>query len=184
MRQLFVYAFVVLICLSLAVTASAEFYKYRDHNGVLRYTDNLADVPEDQRPKMKTHKAAEDYQTPQQTAAKERKEADRSNQDLEAARERNRQRQAKLLEAGGAPSPEALQQAKNALDQEYAELMQEKEALAKSKETIKTVPEAQAYRDRVTALNKKITDFESRRQMYSKQVDTFNEAVKKATQKK
>ena len=27
----------------------AEFYKYRDANGAIRFTDNLGDVPKDQR---------------------------------------------------------------------------------------------------------------------------------------
>jgi hypothetical protein len=30
----------------------AEFYKYKDSNGILRFTDNLAEVPESQRPKV------------------------------------------------------------------------------------------------------------------------------------
>ena len=39
----------LLILLVLPALASAEIYKYRDQNGVLRFTDNLAEVPLAQR---------------------------------------------------------------------------------------------------------------------------------------
>ena len=39
----------LLILLVLPMLASAEIYKYRDQNGVLRFTDNLTEVPVDQR---------------------------------------------------------------------------------------------------------------------------------------
>ena len=39
----------------ISIPACAEFYKYRDANGVLRFTDNLMDVPEDQRENLKSY---------------------------------------------------------------------------------------------------------------------------------
>ena len=39
----------LLVLLVLPMLASAEIYKYRDQNGVLRFTDNLTEVPVDQR---------------------------------------------------------------------------------------------------------------------------------------
>ena len=47
-RLFFVLLAVVVICLPRV--GNAEFYRYRDANGVLRFTDNLAEVPKDQRP--------------------------------------------------------------------------------------------------------------------------------------
>ena len=39
--------------------AYGEYYQYRDENGVLRFTDDLASVPPDQRPDVKTHQSIE-----------------------------------------------------------------------------------------------------------------------------
>jgi len=52
--------FLMLICFGLILFVSsisfAEFYKYKDLNGVLRFTDNLSEVPEEQRPKADIYK--------------------------------------------------------------------------------------------------------------------------------
>ncbi|MBE9582728.1 MAG: DUF4124 domain-containing protein, partial [Proteobacteria bacterium] len=40
---------IVLILTIFPALASAEFYKYVDKNGSVRFTDNLANVPADQR---------------------------------------------------------------------------------------------------------------------------------------
>ncbi len=53
-----------------ALSASAEFYRYKDENGVYRYTDNLMEVPEDQRPKV-YNSTDSDYKPPEK---KERQE--------------------------------------------------------------------------------------------------------------
>jgi len=37
-------------------TSFADFYKYKDSNGTLRFTDNLAEVPESQRPNADRYK--------------------------------------------------------------------------------------------------------------------------------
>ena len=41
--------FMLLILLTFPALASAEIYKYRDQNGILRFTDNLTEVPIAQR---------------------------------------------------------------------------------------------------------------------------------------
>ena len=45
-----------LALLVLPMLASAEIYKYRDQNGVLRFTDNLTEVPIDQRENIQQYK--------------------------------------------------------------------------------------------------------------------------------
>ena len=40
----------------------AEFYQYTDQSGVLRFTDDLTLVPEDQRPKVKKYVEPDDFQ--------------------------------------------------------------------------------------------------------------------------
>ncbi|MEE8553491.1 MAG: hypothetical protein V3S72_09335, partial [Desulfobacterales bacterium] len=69
-----------------------------------------------------------------------------------------------------------LNQIKAALDEEFAELMEEKQVLLQYKESKKniSVKEAKAYKKKVTLLNQRITDFEERRQAYKKEADAFN----------
>ena len=43
-----------------AFTAEAQFYKYYDDNGNLRYTDDINQIPEDQRQQIKTYESADE----------------------------------------------------------------------------------------------------------------------------
>ena len=55
------YALLFLICMLLPSSVLAEYYQYRDQNGVLRFTDNLADVPEDQRQQIMSYTESETF---------------------------------------------------------------------------------------------------------------------------
>ena len=164
----------------LPATASAEYYKYRDQNGVLRYTDNLADIPKDQRPKTETRSSTEDYLPAQEPD--EAKPEDKKAQEFNKKMEEQRQAISHDMQSGSAGVN--LQRIKNSLDQEYAELMKEKEELLKFRGKIKTVSEGRDYSERVTALNKKNADFEARRQAFQKEAEAFNEKTKSADGKK
>ena len=49
-RKMVIRILLLLVALSLIpMPVFAEFYKYKDANGVLRFTDNLLEVPKDQR---------------------------------------------------------------------------------------------------------------------------------------
>ncbi len=52
----------------------AEFYKYKDANGILHFTDDLNEVPEDQRPDVWRYKEADDDLTPVQRYEKQQRE--------------------------------------------------------------------------------------------------------------
>jgi len=50
------FVIILLVLLMLPMFASAEIYKYRDQNGVLRFTDNLTEVPIAQRKNIEHYK--------------------------------------------------------------------------------------------------------------------------------
>ena len=50
-------------------TAYGEFYQYTDTNGVLRFTDDLATVPPEQRSDVKTHQSVKSDPVPPAAAA-------------------------------------------------------------------------------------------------------------------
>lgn len=168
----------VLACFLFVTTASAEFYKYRDANGVLRFTDNIAEVPVDQRPKIKQYEEATDYMTQEQKAAKE-------EADAKAAKDHRAKLDA-MLSSGKNEAPEDvndpgfvdyLNRTKVQLDNEYAGLMREKDELNASRASLKTESDIKDYQEKAKDLNARIKAFNLRRDEYKAKADAFNQGA-------
>jgi len=159
-------------------TVCAEFYKYRDQNGVLRFTDNIADVPKDQRVGVETRQEIKSNETPADFSQTTRPEVEERQKALATPVFQEPQDEAELLSA------QELSQKKAALDEEYANLMKEKRALLESKKNIKNVSGSKAYNKKAEVLNQKIADFDKRRQAFTKQADAFNQKMKGAAGQK
>jgi hypothetical protein len=187
MRLLF--ALLFLICMLLPSSVLAEYYQYRDQNGVLRFTDNLADVPEDQRQQIKSYTESEVFVMTEEESLEYLQDTsvqEETGEDMEGAyqSEENGEDmddadQSEETETGRDDSLaqlKKLNQMKAALDEEFAELMEEKQVLLQYKDSKKnmSIKEAKAYQKKVTLLNQRITDFEERRQAYKKEADAFN----------
>ena len=95
--------------LAAAMPSSAEIYKYRDADGVLRFTDNLQEVPKDQR------KQVEQYQE-----IKTKKEPEAAPVQEKTARPQNDEM---------AQQAEELKKEKELLDAEYAKLEEDRKLL-------------------------------------------------------
>ncbi|MCP3951716.1 MAG: DUF4124 domain-containing protein [Desulfobacterales bacterium] len=162
------------LCLAVLLFANpalGEFYKYRDSSGVLRFTDNLAQVPLNQRPGAKSYKEADDYLTPYQKQA--RAEKTRREAEMEAKKKEEgtfESVQQKRME---------LNSTRTELDKEYGELMREKKALKKAKAESSTPEERAAYKKRVNALNERIIAYEGRRDQYEKDIKDVNARARK-----
>lgn len=163
------------LCLTVLLFANpalGEFYKYRDSNGVLRFTDNLAEVPVDQRPGAKSYKEADDYLTPYQKKAR----AEKARQATEMV--------AKETKEGSFEAQQDqrmnLNKLRTELDTEYGELMRAKEALEKEKAQATTPEKEAAYQKSVNALNKKIIEYEDRRNQYEEAIENFNAKTRAA----
>lgn len=170
------YALMFLICVWLPSSVLAEYYQYRDQNGVLRFTDNLADIPEDQRQQIESYTESEDFVMTEEESLEYLQDTsvqEETGEDMEGAY------QSEETETGrddNLAQLKKLNQIKAALDEEFAVLMEEKQVLLQYKESKKniSVKEAKAYQKKVTLLNQRITDFEERRQAYKKEADAFN----------
>jgi len=129
----------VIIALTLILVplvSSAEFYKYRDGSGVLHYTDDLSEIPADQRPKMDTYKEIDDFFLPE----------------LKQSKIEDEKRQ-------------KLSNTKAALDKEYNELMKTKQSLVDAQaETMQRSADAKMNSEKMLQLNKRLADYEKRRQ--------------------
>jgi hypothetical protein len=157
-----------------ATPAFCEYYQYTDANGVLRFTDNLANVPPDQRPDVKTHQSVES-QPVQQTTGSAAK-ASRSTAAVDKAAEpsggtwqgRNAQKRHELdqMQADLKATFEALQTERSALE-------------AKAPAKGATFEEKVAYTEKVEALNAKIASYEEKLDAFNQKVNTYNSQVRK-----
>jgi len=127
---------IALILILVPLVSSAEFYKYRDESGVLHYTDDLSEIPANQRPKMDTYKEIDDFFLPE----------------LKQSMIEDEKRQ-------------KLSNTKAALDKEYNELMKTKQSLVDAQaETMQRSADAKMNSEKMLQLNKRLADYEKRRQ--------------------
>ena len=153
---------------------TAEIFKYRDAQGVLRYTYDLGEVPEDQRPGIETYE--------EETASVV--ESPQKSQNGEASADESENKP-----ADDVPPPvdeqqiEELTQKKKDLDAEFAGLMEEKYSLLKEKEKLanslagRDTAAVAEYDKKVEALNRKIADYQKRRDAFQEEADAVKKAV-------
>ena len=157
------------LCLSVLLfsnSSRAEFFKYRDSNGVMRFTDNLAEVPVAQRPEAKSYKEAEDYLTPYQK--KER--AEKARQEAKAAAKKEKRDAFEI----GQKQRMDLNKTRTALDEEYGVLMRDRKAIRKENKQATSPEQRVAYKKKVNELNKRIIEYEGRRKQYEESIKEFN----------
>lgn len=150
----------------LPASVMAEFYRYRDANGVMRFTDNLDEVPRDQRPAVASYNEPDDFLTPEERQKKAEEAAAAANTKPTSAFDAEQNERMRLNKV------------RIELDAEYGDLMKEKEAVAKMKAAAKDDVARKAYRDKVIALNKRITAYETGRKAYEDAMDAFSAAEK------
>jgi hypothetical protein len=138
--------------LSTAVSSSAEIYKYRDANGVLRFTNNLHEVPIDQREKVDSMHEIETKTEPEKDPAK----TPESDMDMEA---------------------EALNSEKELLDNEYAKLEEDRKLLVEMSEKEKNAEEDAAFREQIESFNARIKAYDEKLKVFEEKVGQYNAQV-------
>ncbi|MDM8556041.1 DUF4124 domain-containing protein [Desulfococcaceae bacterium HSG7] len=155
----------VLVLMFLPSQGYAKLYQYKDSNGVLHYTDNLHEVPEEQRPNVVIIKEADDALTPLQRYKKRQKE--------EAARlkaEKRPNKTAPEKKAYSSKQRSQLEKKKAALEQERTALVKEQQALFKFNIKLADEVEIKAHKRKVVKLNKRIRAYENKRQLFELKV--------------
>jgi chromosome segregation ATPase len=156
--------------------AFCEYYQYTDQNGVLRFTDDFASVPPNQRPDVKTHQSVESQPVQNSTGGAFKEKARRS---AAAA--------GKEIEPSGGTWQGRNSQKKQELNQMQADLKKTFEALQAERSAIEakapqlgaTFEEKLAYTEKVEALNAKIANYEGQLDAYNEKVNAYNSQVKK-----
>lgn len=157
-----------------AAPAVGEYYRYTDSDGVVRFTDDLARVPPDQRPEVKTYASSLNASDAAATAASSAQPASgrvspagSGSQSEVAAREEQTYRQAAELD-----------QAQAELRQTFATLGEARASLeSQAPPAWAPAAERDAYRRQVEALNARINRYEAQRADYSRRVEAFNAQV-------
>ena len=149
---------IMMALLFLTPSASAEIYKYRDTNGVLRFTDNLAEVPVDQRGNIEAY---QEIKTTEPAAEPNATEA--APQDPQAV-------------------GKALLEEKTALDTEYNRLTDLRSRL--EAEPIPGTDEAMAdYEKRVQDYQAQLEAYEEQRKAFREKVKTYEDAAAQSEQR-
>jgi uncharacterized coiled-coil protein SlyX len=168
--------FLVGVMVWLAGPAFGKYYQYTDANGVLRFTDDLANVPKGQRPNVKTYKSVK---------GKVREGEAGPGSTVKGASS------SATTESGNPPSTnswgEKIARQRKELDRRQAELNElfmklqnDRTALAaKAPAAGASSKTINAYRQQVNALNARIARYEKQRAEFKKKVTAFNNKFNK-----
>ena len=164
----------LLILLLVPALSFAEFYKYRDKDGVLRFTDNLVDVPADQRPRVHSYSEPDDFLTPQEKKKKAVQKEKASKKIRKGSGRLSRDKKGGDSEGARDASFMGLNRVKSELDAEHAELVRTKQALNREKNTLSSIEAVKEYQDKVRSLNEGIVDYEKRRTEFKRKLEIRN----------
>jgi hypothetical protein len=156
---------VALVVLLLVTPAVAQFYRYVDAGGHVRFTDDINQVPEKQRAAARKYVESRTVSAePAETLAT-----------------------APGSPAGAAPAPAAgdppaemkdrMEDLKKQVDAQYQALVKQKEELSKEKDTTKTRQQVMEYNKRVEAFNQAAGDYEARSGELRKTLEDYNARV-------
>jgi len=152
---------------------SAEFYKYVDDQGNTRFTDDINQVPPEQREALKSYVESESQ--PESGPAPSGKPLDQPSE--------NKQKAANIYaddepqESTYEKTRKELEAMKSELDVEYRAIMAEKERLTQERELAKSREQIQLYNQKVEELNERAAAYEKKGAEYSKRVEAFNAEI-------
>jgi hypothetical protein len=156
----------LIILIALPASLSAEIYKYTDENGQQRWTDDLSQIPIEQRTDAQRLEGVTEGTEDSDEAVDQGEESQTGTEATEPG---------DSADAEGL-SRETLESEKADLDSLYQELLEERKAL----EEIKSGELDDAGR---ADLNSRIEAFNTKTEQYESQLDAFNEKVNAFNQK-
>jgi len=154
------------------MSASAEYYRYVDKDGNVHYTDDLTNVPEDQRTDINEYTGFQDGSNDQE---KDEQKEETPLPLLEKEQVNKKPDMDKFSEI-----KKQLDQKKEKLDEEYRALMEEKKDIEKNKNKYRSKSQAKKYNQAILEFNGKIEDYETRKNLLNKEVEEYNERIEKS----
>jgi chromosome segregation ATPase len=162
-KQLLV--FLLIGSLLIAAPVCAEIYKYIDENGQKRWTDDLSQVPKEQRPTAQRVESIDetpaDVQAepePQSESKTESKATDEPEQNAELNRK-------------------ALEKEKADLDVKYQQLLDERKQLEQMKTEPQSKEDRATLKERISAYNTKTERYEAQLNEFNKKIQAYNKQI-------
>ncbi len=183
MRQI---AFMTLLFLFFAHYAGAEFYRYTDENGKVRYTDDFGMIPEDQRPGVKEYQAYETNTTNVEATLSPggQSEPESEKKSDSGAEKLTIDMHDRAADSGQTEDEEknydfdavykSLGEKRNSLALEYDEMMKEREELAKLSEGELTSDQIDARNAKVRAFNDRVKSYQEKKESFEKEMTEYN----------
>ncbi|MGB9499060.1 MAG: DUF4124 domain-containing protein [Dissulfuribacterales bacterium] len=162
--------------LFVAMPVVGEYYQYKDAQGNLRFTDNPANVPEDQQPNLKTFESVQTTWVPESARVVE--PAGKDSEPVLNQREISQPSSSDTWE-------EKIQGLGRELDTMRVELSQTAESLREQQKALEaqapgkqaSSKEKIAYSEKVEALNAEIEAYNKQRQVFNEKVKAFNAQI-------
>ncbi len=172
----------LLTLIALPAFASAEFYRYVDQEGKTHYTDDIANIPADQRSHVSEYDdAAPGSSLQQETETTTQEEGDREAT-LSAPEEMPPQRAPGVGEDETEAVDQRLKETGVALEQEYQALMEERKQLDEAAKRPMTPAMRRDLVEKVRDFNSRINDYEKRRTAFNGEVEAYNAGIEKKGQ--
>ena len=153
--------------LMIGLPASADFYKYYDENGNVHFTDDYNKVPLDQREDVVGYEESISEEPSPDEAPAELEAETAGEEESEVASTEEYDIDAKVSE---------FEQRKAEIQQEYENLVKEKERLDEMRKEIKTQKQLKAsgYNESVKALQEKMKEHDRKRQALVSEIEAHN----------
>ena len=158
---------ICLVIMFMHTPALGEFYRYVDKSGHVKYTDDLSQVPEEQRPKAKAYiesKGIQEEKTDDSVIVEE-EPVQSSRQQFDLVKSR-------------------LDKEKLELEKEYEGMMKEQKALSEEKKTAKTRIQIQKHNKKALKFNETVAAYEKKKKALDDEIRKFNAEIKRDLKEK
>jgi FtsZ-binding cell division protein ZapB len=145
-----------------------DLYKYYDENGILSFTDDLAQVPESQKSDAETVVKTK-TDSPPEAAPDEPKTQEKAPDPKRLERQKLMQNLDLELET--------LTGMRQELDRKYRSLKERRDALEVESETQMSIQEKAAFKKRIEALNEETLKYREKTDAYEKRVKDYNARI-------
>ncbi|MFZ2633289.1 MAG: DUF4124 domain-containing protein [Desulfosalsimonadaceae bacterium] len=166
------------VLLFMATPASGEYYQYEDSQGNQRFTDDVANIPEDQRTDIKTFESVQSE--PQQDMTGEDAVQEEDASDNQKAAEETDTAKAKPSVVGvDRKKIDELNATREELRKTFAALEAERNAIGPPPpKNAKSVVKKE-YNNKISELNRKINAYQQRTKEFDEKVKAYNSQIGK-----
>jgi hypothetical protein len=160
----------------------ADMYRYKDANGIIRFTDNLSNVPVNQRSGITVYENAPSSAailvTEQPAGLNTTNGHNQEMSEISLGSDSAADTVKSADISVDSSKIDRLLKTKTELDEENVRLVKESLALTKDRKTFSGNADIQSYNEKINALNARVDDYEKRRAAFQKEADTFDADVK------